>query len=136
MFKDIKVGDEVFIKKIVNIEKGWRPDYKYFFVPVKVTRVTKAMFCSDNLRFKKEDGSGYGGDNCFAYKEGSIEGYYKKREVKNESKEYLQVKNAVKRYFDSIEKFKSFKLESSMSNEQLRNICNSFGEFADKACTN
>lgn len=54
MFEDIKVGDTVFIEKIVKF--GWS-NRRYFTIPVNVTRVTKTQFTvSSGERFKKDGG--------------------------------------------------------------------------------
>ena len=54
-FQDIKVGDTVFIQKAVSY--AWHRA-KYFWVPIKVIKVTPTQFiCEGDLRCKKDGGA-------------------------------------------------------------------------------
>lgn len=52
-FENIKVGDTVFLEKVVSY--GWR-NSKTFTIPFKVERVTATQFIVDGRKFKKENG--------------------------------------------------------------------------------
>lgn len=66
-FKDIKVGDTVYIKKEVSF--GWNSN-RDFEIPVKVERVTPTTFLADGRKFKKDNGLEFGKYASFAKLEG------------------------------------------------------------------
>ena len=89
-FKDIKVGDTVFVQQ--NVYYGIQ-NVKSFFVPKKVTKVTTTQFeIETGEKFRKKDGKKIG-DYRYSYKEGDK---YWDEYVKDESKELLLFKEKVK----------------------------------------
>ena len=100
-FKDIKVGDTVYIKTLIVIG-GWNRTGKAFFIPRKVTKVTPKQFEVEGLRTKsrKEDGSPVG-DGSWVYIEGDEFNQFYSSEpelVRDQSEEAKAYNDIVKKY--------------------------------------
>ena len=90
-FKDVKIGDEIFV--IESVSTGWRSSER-FFISKKVTKITKTQFTiCDGSRFQKS-GRKIGGD----YFEGAYLGgeNQRQREVKDESIEMQEFKEKMR----------------------------------------
>lgn len=101
-FNDVKVGDEVFIRTYVSY--GWRK-HRSFYIPLKVTKVTKSQLTTeDGRRFRKDNGKEIGENNSFAYKEGEsfpyeegivVDETNKKEEFKKELKAEMLIQSKI-----------------------------------------
>lgn len=100
-FKNIKVGETVFIREY--IDWGWQ-GRKYFFIPYSVERETKSHFVANKKRVRKDNGKIIGEYYNFAYYEG--EEYDKNISVKDES----ESKDKFKRLFNMCDKINNFKI--------------------------
>ena len=62
-FKDIKVGDTVYaLGSVIVGALDIRNNREHFFLPHKVTEVSKAQFKVGSARYRKSDGKRIGGD--------------------------------------------------------------------------
>ena len=67
-FEDIKVGDTVYRLESIRFGAWFQKKYKTFFIPEKVTKVTKSQFIVDDIKVWKKNGDGVG--KRYAYKLG------------------------------------------------------------------
>ena len=82
-FKDIQVGDKVFVLKKIGVDFG---QSKSFCIPAIITKITKTQFTAGGRNFQKDGGKQIGGEyGEEAYRDGSV--FYGSRIAKDESKE-------------------------------------------------
>lgn len=120
-FKDIKVGDTVYVKEMVVY--GWN-ESESFWIPKKVERITKTQFLiNGDRRFRKDNGnevgSSYGSTAMLLGEELGWCGI-----VKDQSKELISFKKKISLVNHINEQAKSIKLglNSKLSTERLQEI--------------
>lgn len=127
-FKDIKVGDTVYVE--ITVSYGWRSG-KTFFVPKKVTKVTATQFVVESgHRFKKDRGSEIGEHRCYAYNLGDTP-VYMSSPVSDQTSEMIAFKSKLSKERKIKSMFENLKMEpdSKFSVQELDSIISKVTEI-------
>lgn len=103
-FKDIKVGDIVYIQKEAKESLFSHP--KYFWVPESVKRVTPKRFVIDGCQYKKEDGSKIGG-----WGDARLIGDKKVQDESREMEAFIRKAKMWGEILDCVEKLKNIRAD-------------------------
>ena len=120
-FKDIKVGDTVFVEETV---KNGFSGGQSFYIPKSVTKVTPAQFFIGDLRFTKKDGKRIGVYGEHAYLEGDQGGWSYNNIVTDQTVQMETFKQKIAVQMQLRRKFEGLKLDrnSDKSLDELNDI--------------
>ncbi len=122
-FENVKVGDTVFTEKIVRY--NWSSS-RTFFIPEKVTRITKTQFVVESGDRYKKEGYKIGDRFTSAYLLGDYSSWagLNKKLVSDETKELedFKLKLWLENRFNKMSENMSVEKNSKLSIEDLKNI--------------
>ena len=120
-FKDIKVGDTVFIEETV---KNGFSGGQSFYIPKSVTKVTPAQFFIGDSRFTKKDGKRVGIYGEYAYLEGDRPIGWRNESVTDQTAQMETFKQKIAVQMQLRRKFEGLKLDrnSGKSLDELNDI--------------
>ena len=120
-FKDIKVGDTVFVEETV---KNGFSGGESFYIPKPVTKVTPAQFFIGDLRYFKKDGKQVGNYGEYAYLEGDNPIGWGNESVTDQTAKMETFKQKIAVQMQLRRKFEGLKLDrnSDKSLDELNEI--------------